>query len=113
MATKDNIHSISDADLDGHRADAEFRMQNVPMRGVSYDLVAELRKLPGAGGYLISEPVNHLLLALRRGLCLYFELYEELSGKIDPRQTKFIGSYALFALGALVAHEVGKHAVQG
>ncbi|HYF64654.1 MAG TPA: AAA family ATPase, partial [Herpetosiphonaceae bacterium] len=106
MTTKDNVHSISDADLDGHRADAEFRMQNVPMRGVSYDMVAELRKLPGAGGYLISEPVNHLLIALRRGLCLYYELYEELSGKLGPRQPVFLGSYALFAMGALIAHEL-------
>ena len=106
MTTKDNVHSISDADLDGHRADAEFRMQNVPMRGVSYDLVGELRKLPGAGGYLISEPVNHLLLVLRRGLCLYYELYEELSGKLDARQTTFLGSYALFAMGALIVHEL-------
>lgn len=106
MATKDNIHEISDSDLDRHRADAEFRMQNVPMRGVSYDLAAELRKLPGAGGYLVSEPVNHLLLTARRGLCLYYELYQELAGSIDPRQTAFIGSYALFALGALVASEL-------
>ncbi len=106
MTTKDNVHSISDTDLDGHRADAEFRMQNVPMRGVSYDLVSELRKLPGAGGYLLSEPINHLLITLRRGLCLYFELYQELGTKIDPRQTAFIGSYAMFALGALVTHEL-------
>lgn len=81
-------------------------MQNVPMRGVSYDMVAELRKLPGAGGYLISEPVNHLLIALRRGLCLYYELYEELSGKLGPRQPAFLGSYALFAMGALITHEL-------
>ncbi|MBA3469988.1 MAG: ATP-binding protein [Herpetosiphonaceae bacterium] len=106
MTTKDNVHAISDADLDGHRADAEFRMQNVPMRGVSYDLVGELRKLPGAGGYLLSEQVNHVLITLRRGICLYFELSEELGAKIDPRQTAFIGSYAMFALAALVSHEL-------
>jgi hypothetical protein len=81
-------------------------MQNVPMRGVSYDLVSELRKLPGSGGYLISEPINHLLITLRRGLCLYFELYKELGTKIDPRQTAFIGSYAMFALGALITDEL-------
>ena len=51
MSTRDNVHPISDADLDAHRDDAEFRMQNVPMRGISYDVLAELRKLPGVGGY--------------------------------------------------------------
>src|SRR5438874_8305908 len=79
VPTRDNVHPISDADLDAHRDDAEFRMQNVPMRGVSYDVLGELRKLPGIGGYLLSEPANHVLHALRHGLCLYYELYEELS----------------------------------
>lgn len=103
MPTRDNVHPIGDADLEAHRDAAEFRMQNVPMRGVSYDLLAELRKLPGVGGYLLSEPVNHVLHAIRRGLCLYFELTEELAGKIDPREREFIGSFALFGMGALVA----------
>ena len=60
MTTRDNVHPISDADLDAHRDDAEFRMQNVPMRGVSYDMLGELRKLPGVGGYLLSEPANRV-----------------------------------------------------
>lgn len=106
MTTKDNVHPINDADLDAHRTDAEFRMQNVPMRGVSYDMVGELRKLPGAGGYLLSEPVNHVLHTLGRGICLYYEIYEELSTKVDARQTAFLGSYALFAMSALVVHEL-------
>ncbi|MBK9941109.1 MAG: AAA family ATPase [Kouleothrix sp.] len=106
MPTRDNVHPIGDADLDAHRDDAEFRMQNVPMRGVSYDLLAELRKLPGVGGYLLSEPVNQVLHAIRRGLCLYYELYEELSAKIDPRQAGFLGSFALFGMGAFVAHRL-------
>jgi len=106
VTTRDNIHPIGDSDLDAHRNDAEFRMQNIPMRGVAYDLLAELRKLPGVGGYLLSEPVNHVLHAIRRGLCLYYELYEELSAKIDPRQATFLGSYALFGMAALVAHEL-------
>src|SRR5262249_19769399 len=89
-----------------HRDDAEFRMQNVPMRGVSYDLLGELRKLPGVGGYLLSEPANRVLHVLRRGLCLYYELYEELSAKVDVRQSTFLGSFALFGMGALIAHEL-------
>jgi hypothetical protein len=104
MATRDNVHPISDADLEAHRDDAEFRMQNIPMRGVSYDLLSEVRKLPGVGGYVLNEPVNHVLHAIRRGLCLYYELYEELSAKIDPRQTAFLGSFALFGMSALIAH---------
>lgn len=48
MTTRDNAHPITDADLDAHRDDAEFRMQNIPMRGVSYDLLAEVRKLPAS-----------------------------------------------------------------
>jgi hypothetical protein len=103
MTTRDNVHPISDADLEAHRSDAEFRMQNIPMRGVAYDLLGELRKLPGIGGYLLSEPVNQVLHTLRRGLCLYYELYEELGGKIDRRQAAFLGSYALFGAGALIA----------
>lgn len=103
MTTRDNVHPIGDADLEAHRSDAEFRMQNIPMRGVAYDLLAELRKLPGIGGYLLSEPVNQVLHTLRRGLCLFYELYEELGGKIDQRQAAFLGSYALFGMGALVA----------
>jgi SpoVK/Ycf46/Vps4 family AAA+-type ATPase len=106
MPTRDNVHPISDADLEAHRDDAEFRMQNVPMRGVSYDTLAELRKLPGVGGYLLSEPANRVLHALRRGLCLYYELYEELSAKIDPREATFLGSFALFGMGALIAQEL-------
>lgn len=106
MPTRDNVHPISDADLDTHRDDAEFRMQNVPMRGVSYDVLGELRKLPGVGGYLLSEPANRVLHALRRGLCLYYELYQELSTKIDPRQATFLSSFALFGMGALIAHEL-------
>ncbi|HEY3229089.1 MAG TPA: ATP-binding protein [Roseiflexaceae bacterium] len=106
MPTRDNVHPITDADLDAHRDDAEFRMQNIPMRGVSYDMLSELRKLPGVGGYLLNEPVNHVLHVIRRGLCLYYELYEELSRKIDVRQAAFLGSYALFGLGALVAHDL-------
>ncbi|HET9222134.1 MAG TPA: ATP-binding protein, partial [Roseiflexaceae bacterium] len=106
MTTRDNVHPITDADLDAHSSDAEFRMQNVPMRGVSYDILGEVRKLPGIGGYLLSEPVNHVLHVVRRGVCLYFELHEELSRKIDPRQAAFLGSFALFGMGALVAHEL-------
>jgi hypothetical protein len=106
MTTRDNVHPITDADLDAHRGDAEFRMQNVPMRGVSYDILGEIRKLPGIGGYLLNEPVNHVLHVVRRGVCLYYELYEELSRKIDPRQAAFLGSFALFGMGALVAHEL-------
>jgi ATPase family associated with various cellular activities (AAA) len=106
VPTRDNVHPISEADLDAHRDDAEFRMQNVPMRGVSYDMLGELRKLPGVGGYLLSEPANRVLHALRRGLCLYYELYQELSAKIDPRQATFLGSFALFGMGALIAHEL-------
>jgi ATPase family associated with various cellular activities (AAA) len=106
VTTRDNVHPIGDSDLDAHRADAEFRMQNIPMRGVAYDLLAELRKLPGVGGYLLSEPVNHVLHVLRRGLCLYYELYEELGAKIDLREAIFLGSYALFGMAALVAHEL-------
>jgi hypothetical protein len=106
MTTRDNVHPISEADLDAHRDDAEFRMQNVPMRGVSYDMLGELRKLPGLGGYLLSEPANRTLHAIRRGLCLYYELYEELSAKIDPRQTVFLGSFALFGMGALIAGQL-------
>src|SRR5258706_9535970 len=81
-------------------------MQNAQMRGVSYDILSELRKLPGVGGYLLSEPVNHTLHVVRRGLCLYYELFEELGRKIDPRQAAFLGSFALFGMGALVAHEL-------
>jgi ATPase family associated with various cellular activities (AAA) len=106
MTTHDNVHPITGTDIDAHRADAEFRMQNIPMRGVSYDMLSELRKLPGVGGYLLNEPVNHVLHVIRRGLCLYYELYEELSRKIDVRQAAFLGSYALFGLGALVAHDL-------
>jgi hypothetical protein len=106
VPTRDNVHPITDADLDAHRGDAEFRMQNVPMRGVSYDLLGELRKLPGVGGYLLSEPANRVLHALRRGLCLYYELYEELSAKIDPHQSTFLGSFALFGMGALIAQQL-------
>jgi hypothetical protein len=106
VPTRDNVHPISDTDLGTHRDDAEFRMQNVPMRGVSYDVLGELRKLPGVGGYLLSEPANRVLHALRRGLCLYYELYQELSTKIDPRQATFLGSFALFGMGALIAHEL-------
>jgi hypothetical protein len=106
VPTRDNVHPITDADLDAQRDNAEFRMQNIPMRGVSYDLLGELRKLPGIGGYLLSEPANRVLHAIRRGLCLYYELYEELSGKIDLRQATFLGSFALFGMGALVAHEL-------
>ncbi|KPV54091.1 hypothetical protein SE17_05820 [Kouleothrix aurantiaca] len=103
MPTRDNVHPVTDADLDAHRDSAEFRMQNIPMRGVSYDLLAELRKLPGVGGYLLNEPVNHVLHAIRRGLCLYYELYEEVSATVDPRQAAFLGSFALFGAGALIA----------
>src|SRR5215216_3164681 len=106
MPTRDNVHPIADADLDAHRDDAEFRMQNVPMRGVAYDMLSELRKLPGVGGSLLSERVNHVLHTIRRGLCLYYELYEELSSKIDPHQASFLGSFALFGMAALVAHEL-------
>jgi hypothetical protein len=106
MPTRDNVHPITDADLDSHRDDAEFRMQNIPMRGVAYDLLGELRKLPGIGGYLLNEPVNHVLHTIRRGLCLYYELYEELGTKIDPRQTSFLGSFALFGMAALIVHEL-------
>ena len=106
MSTRDNVHPINDADLDAHRDSAEFRMQNVPMRGVAYDVLAELRKLPGVGGYLLNEPVNHVLHAIRRGLCLYYELYEELSSTIDPRQAAFLGSFALFGASALIAHSL-------
>lgn len=113
MTTRDNVHPITDADLDAHRDDAEFRMQNIPMRGVSYDLLAELRKLPGVGGYLLSEPVNHVLHAIRRGLCLYYELTEELGAKVDPRQKEFIGSFALFGAGALVASSLPMPAGEG
>ncbi|MFN8480982.1 MAG: hypothetical protein U0074_24475 [Kouleothrix sp.] len=35
MSTRDNVHPITDADLDAHRDSAEFRMQNVLMRGVA------------------------------------------------------------------------------
>ena len=69
-------------------------------------VLGELRKLPGVGGYLLSEPANRVLHALRRGLCLYYELYEELSAKIDPRQATFLGSFALFGMGALIAQEL-------
>jgi SpoVK/Ycf46/Vps4 family AAA+-type ATPase len=106
MTTRDNIHPITDADLDAHRDDAEFRMQNVPMRGVSHDMLGEIRKLPGIGGYLLNEPVNHVLHVVRRGLCLYYELHEELGRKIDARQAAFLGSFGLFGMGALVAHEL-------
>src|SRR5262245_51862038 len=106
MTTRDNVHPITDADLDAHRDDAEFRMKNIPMRGVSYDILGEIRKLPGIGGYLLNEPVNHVLHVVRRGLCLYYELHEELGRKIDPRQVAFLGSFALFGMGALVAHEL-------
>ena len=106
MATKDNVHPITPEELEAHRADAEFRMQNVPMRGVSYDLVSEIRKLPGTGGYLLHEPVNHVLHAVRRGVCLFYELYKELSGKIDPRQTQFLGSFATFGMASLIVHEI-------
>jgi hypothetical protein len=106
MTTRDNVHPITDADLDAHRSDAEFRMQNVPMRGVSYDILGEIRKLPGIGGYLLNEPINHVLHVVRRGLCLSYELHEELGRKIDPHQTVFLGSFALFGMGALVAHEL-------
>jgi hypothetical protein len=106
VTTRDNVHSISDADLDQHRDDAEFRMKNIPMRGVAYDLLAEIRKLPGVGGYLLGEPANHVLHVVRRGLCLYYELYEELSAKIDARQAAFLGSFALFGMSALIAQEL-------
>jgi hypothetical protein len=106
VTTRDNVHPITDADLDAHRKDAEFRMQNVPMRGVSYDMIAEMRKLPCVGEYLVSEPVDHVLHVIRRGLCLYYELWEELNRTIDLRQAAFLGSYALFGMGALVAHEL-------
>jgi hypothetical protein len=106
VSTRDNVHPITDADLDAHRDDAEFRMQNIPMRGVSYDMLGELRKLPGVGGYLLSEPVNHVLHALRRGLCLYYELFEELGAKVGQREAAFLGSFALFGMGALVAREL-------
>jgi hypothetical protein len=106
VATRDNVHPITQADLDAHRDDAEFRMQNIPVRGVSHDMLGELRKLPGVGGYLLSEPANQVLHAIRRGLCLYYELYEELTAKIDARQAGFLGSFALFGMGALIAHEL-------
>jgi ATPase family associated with various cellular activities (AAA) len=106
MPTRDNVHPITDADLDAHRDDAEFRMQNIPMRGVAYDMLGELRKLPGVGGYLLSEPVNHVLHTIRRGLCLYYELYQELGTKIDPRQASFLGGFALFGMAALVVYEL-------
>jgi hypothetical protein len=106
MTTRDNVHPIKPDDLHKHMADAEFRMQNVPQRGVAYDLLAELRKLPGAGGYLLNEPVNHVLHTLRRGLCLYYELYEELSGTFAVSDTRLMGSFALFGMAALIAHEL-------
>src|SRR5579859_4301683 len=105
MATRDNVHAISDQDLATHQADAEFRMQNIPMRGVAYDLHSELRKLFG-NTYLLGEPVYQVLLQLRRSICLYYELYEELSATIDQRQTAFLGSYAVFGMSALMVQHL-------
>jgi hypothetical protein len=47
MSTRDNVHPITDADLDVHRETAEFRLRNVGVRGTTYDLAAEVHKLPG------------------------------------------------------------------
>jgi hypothetical protein len=106
MTTRDSVHPITDKDLEQHRDTAEFRLQNIPMRGVSYDLLGEVRKLPGVGGYLLSEQVNHVLHAVRRGACLFYELYEELGAKIGTHEMKFLGSYALFGMSALIVHEL-------
>lgn len=106
MATRDNVHPIKAEDLEQHRDDAEFRMQNVPLRGQSRDLVAEVRRLPAVGGYLLSEQVNHTLHTLRRAICLYYEIDEELRRSVDPSQTAFLSSFDLFALAALILHEL-------
>lgn len=106
MATRDNVHPITAEDLESHASDAEFRMQNVPLRGQSRDLVAEVRRLTGVGGYLLAEPVNHTLHTLRRAICLYYEIDQELKRTVDPQQTQFLSSFALFALAALLAHEL-------
>jgi pterin-4a-carbinolamine dehydratase len=106
MATRDNVHPIKPEDLEGHAGDAEFRMQNVPVRGQSRDLLAEVRRLPGVGGYLLAEPVNHTLHTLRRAVCLYYEIDEELKRTVDPTETVFLSSFALFAMSALVVHEL-------
>ena len=107
MKTRDNVHPISDADLEAHRERADIRMQNIPLPVDYRDLLVELRKLPGAGGYLLSDPVNHMLHVVRRGLCLYYELYNELGAKLDPSQNQvFVGSFALFGMSALIAHEL-------
>ena len=60
VPTRDNVHPISEADLDAHCDDAEFRMQNVPMRGVSYDMLGELRRFYRLG---LQEKLQHIAQA--------------------------------------------------
>lgn len=105
MTTRDNVHPITEADLAAHRDGAEFRMQNVPMRGVAYDIVSEIRKLPGVGGYLLNEHVNHVLHTMLQGTCLFYELYEEL-GRQPGASAALRGSYGLFGMAALVAQQL-------
>ncbi|MFN8477835.1 MAG: hypothetical protein U0074_08480 [Kouleothrix sp.] len=96
MSTRDNVHPINDADLDAHRDSANFMQERCQCaRRITYDVLAELRKLPGVGGYLLNEPVNTVLHAIRQAVPVC-ELYEELSNTIDPRQAAFLGSFALF-----------------
>lgn len=109
MSTRGNVYAITDAMLNAHLTAAEFRMKNIPNRQETADLLAQIRRLKGVGGYLLDQRVNDILIAIRRGICLSYELQKELALKLDPHaDAEPIAAFALYGMASLILASVAE-----
>jgi hypothetical protein len=103
MTTRGSVYAITNTMLNAHLTAAEFRMKNIPNRQETADLVAQIRRLKGVGGYLLDQGVNDLLITIRRSICLAYELQKELALKLDPQaNAEVIAAFALFGMANLI-----------
>jgi len=114
MAEKGGLFPVTREALEKHEADLESKMTSIKARGTGRsDLIFLLKNLRIDREWTEAED------ALRRGFCLYYEMYgmlqkrvaeEKIDGGIPESEKRaFLGAYSSFAASAFIEHRMNKN----
>lgn len=116
MAEKGNVYQITKSALEQHVNKANEKLISINRGAGVFANFVELSKKIEGDDVVIAQEVQDTISVLRKGACLYYEMYatledrirkENIDGKIDQKKKfDFLGAYSMFAASSYISQKL-------
>jgi len=114
LTEKSWAHPIKKEDLEQHLKKVNEHMESINRGRTEIENLFDLVRDVGGDKHMMAKEVQDTIETLRKGFCLYYEMYailEDRTDKIDSdisdeEKRLFLGSYSMFAASSYITHKL-------